>query len=778
MKHIVIPFFAFLSLVACKQQGEQKGNIERHIPTLEKLSGKWVSIDTVDMEPSIRNFRAQALTNKDMTSLSWFASAPYSGGYHTGTMRINGKTPLVTHFRWQPYQALRRHVSDSMEVNTATRMVVDKNIILWNVDLKNTSARPQSYKVDIDHIGFISKYDKQEWQWWYPYPTLEGQTTKRDDVLENMRDYIGSGKNSAEQMVEELINGRPVRTKKKTTWPSDTLILASTKYKSAVTDSVLLVSDSETNAVSGFTLITKPDAVVPASSGGTTSWSFTLEPGQSRTLQFAMAWGDNAQAVSADLKKTAHDFSKTWSSVQNEWEHRWKEIFQPNNSFLSGAFPILESEDSVANKVYYTGPLTMLYLTNTNLPQHKKVFLTGGPRWGASITFFWDITEWSTMWAVADPEMMKEHLTSWVSIDPSKHFGQDNFQGKGVGNGYSANYWALFQMMRSYLTVTGDTAFLQQKIEGETVLQHLENYALNWKRISIYDKSKNMDEIYQLADFGVDEWNLLECVPTYKHIVPSFNAGYIWMMRETADFHEQAGNTAKATEFRKEADAMVKRLLQLYAGNGVWYSLYPDGRKIEVRHCLDFMFMGRYLPNDIPQNIKGEMMDFVYRELITDHWMRAQSLSDVAAKDSDRPDHGPLGAFDGWPAGTMDALVQLGYPEKALDFYHAIEPVTDEGIWAQAHELWGDDKNNRNAKVRIAKRGWHNRESSSGIAMSQVMLKNFFGFYPTVNGNPIREGKDWKFRGRLYHVKYKDKYYTLDAANGKTVMTEETPAKD
>jgi hypothetical protein len=778
MKRIVIPVLAFLSLVSCKQEGEQKANIERNIPTLEKLSGKWVSIDTVDMEPSLRNFRAQALTNKDMTSLSWFASAPYSGGYHTGTMRINGNTPLVTHFRWQPYQALRRHVSDSLEVNTATRMVVDKNIILWNVDIKNTSAKAQRYKVDIDHIGFISKYDKQEWQWWYPYPTLEGQTTKRNDVIENMRDYIGSGKNSAEQMVEELIDGRPVRTKKKTTWPSDATILASTKYKSAVTDSVLLVSDSETNAVSGFTVITKPDAVVPAASGGTTSWSFTLEAGQSRTLQFAMAWGDNPQTVSSDLKTTAHDFTKTWTSVQTEWEHRWKEIFQPNNSFLSGAFPILESDDSVANKVYYTGPLTMLYLTNTNLPQHKKVFLTGGPRWGASITFFWDITEWSTMWAVADPEMMKEHLTSWVSIDPSKHFGQDNFQGKGVGNGYSANYWALFQMMRSYLTVTGDTTFLQKEIEGKTVLQHLENYALNWKRISIYDKSKNMDDIYQLADFGDDEWNLLECVPTYKHIVPSFNAGYIWMMRETADFHEQAGNKDKAAEFRKEADGMVKRLLQLYAGNGVWYSLYPDGRKIEVRHCLDFMFLGRYLPNDIPQNIKGEMMDFVYRELITDHWMRAQSLSDVAAKDSDRPDHGPLGAFDGWPAGTMDALVQLGYPEKAMDFYHAIEPVTDEGIWAQAHELWGDNKNNKNAKVRIAKRGWHNRESSSGIAMSQVMLKNFFGFYPTVNGNPIREGKDWKFKGRLYHVKYKDKYYTLDAANGKTVMTEETPAKD
>ena len=70
MKQIVIPLLAFLLLVSCRQEAEQKANLERNIPTLEKLSGKWVSVDTVDMEPSLRNFRAQALTNKDMTSLN------------------------------------------------------------------------------------------------------------------------------------------------------------------------------------------------------------------------------------------------------------------------------------------------------------------------------------------------------------------------------------------------------------------------------------------------------------------------------------------------------------------------------------------------------------------------------------------------------------------------------------------------------------------------------------------------------------------------------------
>ena len=328
-------------------------------------------------------------------------------------------------------------------------------------------------------------------------------------------------------------------------------------------------------------------------------------------------------------------------------------------------------------------------------------------------------------------------------------------------------------MIRAYITVSGDYDFLSTKLEGKKIIDHLEYYATNWRRISIYGQPGAEDDLYKLADFGDDEWNLLECVPTYKHIVPSFNAGYIWMMRETAAFYNKLGNSEKSNQLTSEAEQMIERLLKLYAGDGVWYSLYPNGGKIEVRHCLDFMFLGRYLPNDIPSDIKSEMMEFAYRELITDNWMRAQSLKDVAAENSDRADHGPLGAFDGWPAGTMDALSQLGFPQKALDFYHAIEPVTYEGAWSQAHELWGEDKYNKNAKVRIAERGWHNRESSSGIAMSQVMLKNFFGFYPDIEGNPLKEINDWHFNGTLYHVKYAGNYYTLVSKNGKVEMIKE-----
>src|SRR5690606_33370613 len=155
--------------------------------------------------------------------------------------------------------------------------------------------------------------------------------------------------------------------------------------------------------------------------------------------------------------------------------------------------------------------------------------------------------------------------------------------------------WALFQLIRAYITVTKDFDILNETVQGKTVLQTLTDYATNWEKISSYGKPGFTDELYKLADFGADEWNLLECVPTYKHVVPSFNAGYIWMMRETAEFYKKIGMPSKADELTKKSDMLLPLLMQLYKGNGIWNSLHPDNKTVEVRHCLDFMFMGRYL---------------------------------------------------------------------------------------------------------------------------------------------------------------------------------------
>lgn len=748
---------------------------KRQIPTLEELSGVWMHADTMSITPSVRNFSAQALVNRDMSSISWFASAPYSGGYHTGVMRINGEAPRAERFRWYPWQAVREINAHNYKLASTVKMVPEDDAVMWEITLTNTTATLQQYAVEQDLIGFISLYDKQDWPWGYPYPTLKGVTNVRTDEIVNVVANVGLPQEKAKAIAAEIsVPNSDMSNVAAISWPSDTEILQSAKYRSKLQDNnQLLIADTETDAKTGFYIVDTPEKIVTQNSGGTAYWNISLKPGESKKIRYFMTFAAADDQLTANMNRWSNSFGQTFDNVESFWSKRWEEMFKPNNSLFSGCFPILETSDTAVRKIYYTGPLTLLYLLNTNLPTHKNVMLTGGPRWGATVSFFWDATEWSQIMAVVDPVQMKENLKAYIQIDPTKYFGQDNFTGNGVGNGYVANYWALFQLIRSYITMTNDYAFLNEVINGKRVLDHLDDYAYNWKRISIYGQKGATEDIYQLADFGDDPWNLLECVPSYIHIVPSFNAGYVWMMRETAKFYEKMGEGAKAAMMKEEADKMLQRLLKLYAGNGVWYVLFPENKKVEVRHVLDFMYFGKYLSDDLSPEMQKEMIAFVEEELMTDTWMRALSLKDSAATYSDRPDHGPLGAFDGWPAGTIDAFAKMGYADKALAFYKRVLPVTYEGCWSQSHELWGDDKFNRNARVRIPERGWHNRESVAGIDFSQVVLKNFMGFDPEINGEPLQPVQKIDFSGTLYHVLYGGKYYTVKYENGKTSMTEE-----
>lgn len=756
---------------SCRQSPE-KSDVASLVPSIEEVSGDWVSADTIAMEPSLRNFRGQAVVNRDVTSISWFASAPYSGGYHTGVMKINGQVPMVNSFRWQPWQALRKSEVDGFSVLSSTQMIAEQNGILWRVEITNSTNETKALTVDLDMIGFISKYGG-DWAWWYPFPKMDGKVTTRDDEVESVRKFIGKDHAGQEVMIEKLIEGKPTGKMIPIKLPTDQDILNSPKYKAQVENGVLYITDTETDAVTAFAMAEKPETLTAQHSGGSAQWKYELKPGETKVLEYSMAFGDQKETVGKEVADYSSNFSKWSDATKQLWDTRWQKLFTPNNDLVSGCFPILEATDKKIEKVYYTSPLTLLYLLHTNLPEHKRVFLTGGPKWGASIVFFWDNTEWSMLQAMVDPEMLREELLSWIKIDPNKYYGKDNFGGKGVGNAYSANYWALFQMIRSYITVTGDYGFLKQEVEGKTILQTIDEYAMNWQKLSVYGQPGCTDDIYKLADFGDDEWNLLECVPTYKHIVPSFNAAYIWMMYETAKFHQKMGNAQRAGELNAMADEMFPRLMKLYAGNGVWNALHPNNKTIEVRHCMDFMFVGKHLGSKLPDSVKTEMVDFLYSELMTDNWMRAQSLQDIAAKNSDRPDHGPLGAYDGWPVGTMMSLIRMGQAEKAMDFYKAVEPLTHEGTWAQAHELWGDNKENKKARVRIAERGWHARDALAGIGMAQVMLQGFFGFDPDVEGSPVVNVPSIGFEGKMHHVLYRGEYYSIELKDGQTTMIKE-----
>jgi len=376
---------------------------------------------------------------------------------------------------------------------------------------------------------------------------------------------------------------------------------------------------------------------------------------------------------------------------------------------------------------------------------------------------------------------MKDQLKMFLEQDPHKNadLGSGDHRRAApeklvVANcwdmhGYAANDVSIFRMAHSYISVTQDAGFLKERIADQSVLDRLRVLATGWKKL-LCDPSD------QLADYGM-AGNLLECVPTYINKVPSFNAANVWMMRSLAVLLENTANGEEAACLRVQADSMANAVMSLYVpGAGVWSSLHRDGTRVEMRHCYDFASVGRFMPADLPQKVRKEMVAFVQRELLTRSWMRAQSLLDVAVANSYRPDHGPLGAYDAWPAVTVDAMCNLGHWHEGIAFLRNTQAAIYEGVYAQARELIGPDKLNFNADVRIAQRRGCMRKCCSGGAFAETVATTLFGFRPGPEGTLelFDATTPCNVLGELRHLRYGSYLYTAKSTTSGLVLHKES----
>jgi hypothetical protein len=314
--------------------------------------------------------------------------------------------------------------------------------------------------------------------------------------------------------------------------------------------------------------------------------------------------------------------------------------------------------------------------------------------------------------------------------------------------GYAFNACTIFETAYVFLRVTGDLGFLDERLEtGKTVLERLDEIAADWKTL--------VPPGGKLANYGENQ-NLLECAPAYIHAVPSLNAQNVLLLREMAEIRAYKGQISRAAALREEAAALLPAVLDLYKpGEGVWCGLHNNGQRVEGRHCVDFIYVGNALASDLSPAMRQEMNDFVKRELFTRDWMRAMSQTDMAAERSDRPDHGPMGSYDGWIPLTAGAMWRLGAPRDAFEFYCRTAEVTKEGPFSQAHEFYGPSRAACDAPVRIAERQGCMKECIGGVAFTDVVINTFFGFMPTLDGRALLVDSHTPrpFDARLSHVR-------------------------
>jgi len=506
-------------------------------------------------------------------------------------------------------------------------------------------------------------------------------------------------------------------------------------------------------------------------------WRVSIVPNESYEIRFLMHVAKPGKPGRSGL--ASEWFETQWDRTKTVWENRWNSAFTPGNNFFSGNAPLLVTDDAAIREIYYRSVLTLLVLLRTDL-WSNRTFITSGER-SKGVVFYWDTSLFSTLFALLEPKQMREQIRLFLEQDPhessviifkTQRPASPRLLEVSAGwdlRGYAANDLSIFRLAWSYLVVTQDKEFLREKIADQTVLQRLHVLATNWKKLRLNPGD-------QLADYG-GALNLLECVPTYINKVPSFNSANVWMMRELAEILEENGDGAEARQLRLEADAMFKAVMTLYEpGKGVWASLHRDGTRVEMRHCYDFATIGRFLAADLPPNICREMVDFVQRELLMENWMRAQSQLDVAATNSDRPDHGPMGAYDAWPAVTVDALCRLGYWNIAVPFLRRTQAAVYEGVYAQAREFYGVNRRDRDAPVRIAQRQGCMRECTGGGAFAETVLCTLFGYLPKLSDAPglLNANTPRSFNGELRHLRHGTQMYTIQSENTGLRLQKET----
>ena len=82
-----------------------------------------------------------------------------------------------------------------------------------------------------------------------------------------------------------------------------------------------------------------------------------------------------------------------------------------------------------------------------------------------------------------------------------------------------------------------------------------------------------------------------------------------------------------------------------------------------------------------------------------------------------------------WIPLTVGAMWRLGFRKDAFEFYCRTAEVTKEGPFAQAHEVYGPNRADYAAPVRVAYRDGCLKECISGVAFADVVINTFFSMF-------------------------------------------------
>jgi hypothetical protein len=694
------------------------------LPSLEDFASASLPYRNGDWfnPPALTNFLGCLQAAPDLLAIQHLTFAPYSlGESWLGTLVFNDRklhtTGETIEFIWRPDRIVRRMHHDGYELETVTVMGVRRQTVHLTLRVTNAAAQNRTARLRVLAGEGVIRSDRS---WRTPYSPREHPTISTTPW---------EGTPPPETLVRNRRNESP---------DGDGLIFHSQTSQACV----LQVTRPAPDRIDGRNLC----------------FAWDLAAGETRELSLLIAIGADEAEVAAERAAWLSAPVSPESAAEADWRSELAAVFTPGNDRYSGHLPTLLTDNADLRAVYLNAVITVVYFKREHpLAPGGRTYTTLMPRYWVTTSFLNDWSLAGLLLAMLDPACLRRMVEHWLAGDIHAHFGSEYVTGGPAGNWYSCNDYAIVRLISWHVRVSGDTAWLDQPVAGRTIREHV---------IACATHHRSLDRGSGLADYG-DRNSLLEAVGAYEHEVASLNAANVWMLREAAALLDRAGDSARAADFRLEADTLVPRIQRLYApGEGTWHCRRPDGTLVKVRHAWDFIHTLNFLHADLPAAQIAEMVAFFRRELMSPTWMAALSPLDDDTGFSLRPDHQWNGSYPAWVSLAASALLKAGRDDLLADWLPGLAASGRQGPYAQAHfvETFAPPLAGGARQAPPERPNLNHRTCLSAGNFFETVVLDLFGLAPGYNrlaAHPRLARFDRQ--ARLLNVPWHGRNHTVDA---------------
>lgn len=477
---------------------------------------------------------------------------------------------------------------------------------------------------------------------------------------------------------------------------------------------------------------------------------FELPARSHKTFNVVVSIGYNKESHK-DCDQISANVNKELKKADTVWVQKVKDLFTK--------IPEFTASDKRLEK-FYNRSLAHLLLNKWDVKEFllNPYYSTGGINGGCICNYLWDFGEGWEIFGMYDPDALKTHLKTFLSNDMTKHFAFSPAKGKAIGPFYQINQEKLIFLVYYYVLLSGDFAFLDEKVNRIPIID------------LVMDNARFGDDFSKpavLVNYGKGN-HLLELRREYiyDYVMPDLNG------RRYANY--QAAATLSKAAGREEYEQLfarlepLKKLLkqQLWSSKDKWFYFLNAENKKEMRYTIQ---MFKLIDSDVldDQQRKGLLSHINEEEFLSDYGMHSMSKKDPAYDQIDI-DNGGGGSYTGFPPQIIEKLYKAGYPKIAEDIFRRIL------WWGDKFPYWGDSFVANNIDYR---KDSPLQNTAGSISGAQSIIFGMFGVQVTVDGqltiNPVPPSyspdinlKGLRIRGNNIDISVKGKEYTVKI-NGK-----------